>query len=71
MSRAAVTVEYRLTALGHSLAAAVSVIKAWANEHIEELESPGTATTRPPLPGRQQVRQFGQPLDDRVRLVPS
>jgi DNA-binding HxlR family transcriptional regulator len=38
MSRAAVTVEYRLTALGHSLAAAVSVIKAWAYEHIEELE---------------------------------
>jgi len=34
-----VTVEYRLTALGHSLAAAVSVIKAWAYEHIEELEA--------------------------------
>jgi DNA-binding HxlR family transcriptional regulator len=33
-----VTVEYRLTALGHSLAAAVSVIKAWAYENIEELE---------------------------------
>jgi len=34
-----VTVEYRLTALGHSLAAAVSVIKACAYEHIEELEA--------------------------------
>ena len=33
-----VTVEYRLTVLGHSLAAAVSVIKAWAYENIEELE---------------------------------
>jgi len=33
-----VTVEYRLTALGHSLAAAVSGIKAWAYENIEELE---------------------------------
>src|SRR6478752_5810038 len=33
-----VTVEYRLTPLGHSLASAVSVIKAWAYEHIEELE---------------------------------
>lgn len=33
-----VTVEYRLTALGHSLAAAVSVIKAWAYDNIEELE---------------------------------
>ena len=33
-----VTVEYRLTALGHSLARAVSVIKAWAYENIEELE---------------------------------
>jgi DNA-binding HxlR family transcriptional regulator len=33
-----VTVEYRLTALGHSLAAAVSVIKAWAYENIEDLE---------------------------------
>jgi DNA-binding HxlR family transcriptional regulator len=33
-----VTVEYRLTSLGHSLASAVSVIKAWAYENIEELE---------------------------------
>jgi DNA-binding HxlR family transcriptional regulator len=33
-----VTVEYRLTTLGHSLAAAVSVIKTWAYEHIEEVE---------------------------------
>src|SRR5215470_9066691 len=33
-----VTVEYRLTTLGHSLARAVSVIKAWAYENIEELE---------------------------------
>jgi DNA-binding HxlR family transcriptional regulator len=33
-----VTVEYRLTTLGHSLAGAVSVIKAWAYENIEELE---------------------------------
>ena len=33
-----VTVEYRLTPLGHSLARAVSVIKAWAYENIEELE---------------------------------
>ena len=48
-----VTVEYRLTALGHSLAAAVSVIKAWAYEHIEELEAARdrydqAAATRPP-----------------------
>src|SRR6185437_5168739 len=34
-----VTVEYRLTALGHSLAAAVNVIKAWAQENIEEIEA--------------------------------
>jgi len=34
-----VTVEYRLTTLGHSLAAAVSVIKAWAQENIEEIEA--------------------------------
>jgi DNA-binding HxlR family transcriptional regulator len=33
-----VTVEYRLTTLGHSLAAVVSVIKAWAYENVEELE---------------------------------
>jgi DNA-binding HxlR family transcriptional regulator len=33
-----VTVQYRLTALGHSLAAAVGVIKAWAYDNIEELE---------------------------------
>ena len=33
-----VTVEYRLTTLGSSLASAVSVIKAWAYENIEELE---------------------------------
>ena len=33
-----VTVEYRLTALGHSLASAVSVIKGWAYENIEEIE---------------------------------
>jgi DNA-binding HxlR family transcriptional regulator len=33
-----VTVEYRLTPLGRSLASAVSVIKAWAYENIEELE---------------------------------
>jgi len=33
-----VTVEYRLTSLGRSLASAVSVIKAWAYENIEELE---------------------------------
>jgi DNA-binding HxlR family transcriptional regulator len=33
-----VTVEYRLTPLGRSLATAVSVIKAWTYEHIEELE---------------------------------
>ena len=33
-----VTVEYRLTALGRSLATAVSVIKAWAYENIEEIE---------------------------------
>ena len=33
-----VTVEYRLTALGHSLAAAVSVIKAWTYDNIEELQ---------------------------------
>jgi len=33
-----VTVEYRLTPLGHSLASAVSVIKAWAYENIEEIE---------------------------------
>ena len=33
-----VTVEYRLTPLGHSLAIAVSVIKAWTYENIEELE---------------------------------
>jgi len=33
-----VTVEYRLTPLGGSLATAVNVIKAWTYEHIEELE---------------------------------
>jgi DNA-binding HxlR family transcriptional regulator len=33
-----VTVEYQLTALGHSLANAVSVIKDWAYDNIEELE---------------------------------
>ena len=33
-----VTVEYRLTSLGRSLAAAVNVIKAWTYEHMEELE---------------------------------
>src|SRR5262249_38935749 len=33
-----VTVEYRLTTLGHSLASAVSVIKAWAYANIEQLE---------------------------------
>jgi DNA-binding HxlR family transcriptional regulator len=33
-----VTVEYRLTTLGRSLASAVSVIKAWAYDNIEELE---------------------------------
>jgi DNA-binding HxlR family transcriptional regulator len=33
-----VTVEYRLTALGHSLAIAVNVIKAWTYENIGELE---------------------------------
>jgi DNA-binding HxlR family transcriptional regulator len=33
-----VTVEYRLTPLGGSLATAVNVIKAWAYEHIGELE---------------------------------
>jgi DNA-binding HxlR family transcriptional regulator len=33
-----VTVQYRLTALGHSLGAAVNVIKAWTYENIEELE---------------------------------
>jgi DNA-binding HxlR family transcriptional regulator len=33
-----VTVEYRLTALGHSLASAVSVIKEWAYGNIEEIE---------------------------------
>ena len=33
-----VTVEYRLTPLGHSLATAVSVIKAWAEENIEEID---------------------------------
>ena len=33
-----VTVEYRLTPLGKSLASAVSVIKAWAYANIEELE---------------------------------
>ena len=31
------TVEYRLTPLGLSLAAAVNVIKAWTYEHAEEL----------------------------------
>jgi len=33
-----VTVEYRLTPLGGSLATAVNVIKAWTYEHAEELE---------------------------------
>jgi DNA-binding HxlR family transcriptional regulator len=33
-----VTVEYRLTTLGRSLATAVNVIKAWTYENIEELE---------------------------------
>ena len=33
-----VTVQYRLTALGRSLATAVGVIKAWAYENIDELE---------------------------------
>ena len=33
-----VTVEYRLTPLGQSLASAVSVIKGWAYENIEEIE---------------------------------
>jgi DNA-binding HxlR family transcriptional regulator len=33
-----VTVEYRLTDLGRSLAGAVSVIKEWAYANIEELE---------------------------------
>jgi len=33
-----VTVEYRLTPLGRSLASAVSVIKNWAYDNIEELE---------------------------------
>jgi DNA-binding HxlR family transcriptional regulator len=33
-----VTVEYRLTSLGRSLASAVSVIKNWAYDNIEELE---------------------------------
>jgi DNA-binding HxlR family transcriptional regulator len=33
-----VTVEYQLTSLGRSLATAVSVIKAWAYENIEEVE---------------------------------
>jgi DNA-binding HxlR family transcriptional regulator len=33
-----VTVEYRLTPLGQSLASAVSVIKAWAYENIEDVE---------------------------------
>src|SRR5881394_3283776 len=33
-----VTVEYRLTPLGRSLATAVNVIKAWTYENIEELE---------------------------------
>jgi len=33
-----VTVEYRLTALGHSLASAVNIIKAWTYDNIEELE---------------------------------
>ena len=33
-----VTVEYRLTPLGSSLASAVSVIKNWAYDNIEELE---------------------------------
>jgi DNA-binding HxlR family transcriptional regulator len=33
-----VTVEYRLTSLGHSLARAVSIIKVWAYDNIEALE---------------------------------
>jgi len=33
-----VTVEYRLTPLGRSLATAVNVIKAWTYESVEELE---------------------------------
>jgi DNA-binding HxlR family transcriptional regulator len=34
-----VTVEYRLTPLGHSLANAVRVVKEWAYEHIDEIET--------------------------------
>jgi DNA-binding HxlR family transcriptional regulator len=34
-----VTVEYRLTPLGHSLANAVRVVKEWAYEHIDEIEA--------------------------------
>jgi DNA-binding HxlR family transcriptional regulator len=33
-----VTVEYRLTTHGHSLARAVSVLKTWAYENIQELD---------------------------------
>ena len=52
-----VTVEYRLTALGHSLAAAVSVIKAWAYEHIEELDGRRDRYDRPPpLPYQDSSR---------------
>jgi DNA-binding HxlR family transcriptional regulator len=33
-----VTVEYRLTDLGHGLASAVNVIKMWAYDNVESLE---------------------------------
>jgi DNA-binding HxlR family transcriptional regulator len=34
-----VTVEYTLTPLGHSLGAAVDVLRAWAIEHIDEIDA--------------------------------
>ncbi|MEV4240151.1 MULTISPECIES: helix-turn-helix domain-containing protein [unclassified Nocardia] len=34
-----VTVEYTLTPLGHSLSAAVDVLRAWAIEHIDEIDA--------------------------------
>ncbi|WP_418958581.1 winged helix-turn-helix transcriptional regulator [Streptomyces tritici] len=41
-------VEYTLTPLGRSLAGPVAALRAWAEEHINEIEAARTAHTRVP-----------------------
>lgn len=45
-----VQTEYELTTAGHSLAAAVSVIRSWAYDHIEEIGQARRAFAETPRP---------------------